>query len=102
MKILEWVREKMITLEYVPSADNLADFFTKPAKRAVFISNRDAIMTQVGIAQAHGKVESGLLSYEVGRFAPPGHAKPSVSAVHSSSLSMSAVMATLYHHIKHS
>jgi hypothetical protein len=80
MKVLEWVRAKLISLQYVPSLDNLADFFTKPARRAVFVANRDSILSRVRLPIAITD-SKGLMSYDVGGFEQPAGAKPAVSAV---------------------
>jgi len=45
--IRELVEEMRITVPYVPSAENLGDFFTKPLQGAQFFALRDAIMNHV-------------------------------------------------------
>ena len=42
--VRECVENNQIVVPYVNTADNLADFFTKPLEASVFISLRDKIM----------------------------------------------------------
>ena len=96
MKVLEWIRAGLISLEYVPSADNLADFFTKAARRAVFVSNRDSIMSTI-TTRSFSLDEKGLMSYDVGGFDEPAGAKPADSpAGRGQTESVSAVMGVLH------
>jgi len=97
MKVLEWIRAGLISLEYVPSADNLADFFTKAARRAVFVSNRDSIMSTI-TTRSVSLDEKGLMSYDVGGFDEPAGAKPADSPAGrgEQTESVSAVMGILH------
>ena len=45
--IRELVEDMRITVPYVPSAENLGDFFTKPLQGAQFVALRDTIMNHV-------------------------------------------------------
>ena len=46
--VRELVEELRINVPFVASADNLADFFTKPLRGKVFFPMRDAIMNMRG------------------------------------------------------
>ena len=96
-KVLEWVNAKLIKLEYVPSAENIADIFTKASRRAVFVANRDIFMSRVGLATELTTPEKGLVSYDAGGFTKPAGVKPAVSAVAvSQQTSVSAIMCRLH------
>ena len=101
MKVLEWVKAKLISLVYVPSSDNLADLFTKASRKQVFQSNRDSILSRVGLATNSPSPETGLVPYDAGGFPQPAGVKPTVSAISEQQTRMSAVMGRLYQQIAH-
>ena len=47
MKLVEWFDRKLITFTYIPSADNIADIFTKAARVASFRRNCSRLMHEV-------------------------------------------------------
>jgi len=68
-KLLEWIKAKIFALEYVASADNLADFFTKPGKRPSFLANRNALLVKVRRGQRDDEVQSNEIAhYQTGSF----------------------------------
>jgi site-specific DNA-cytosine methylase len=101
MKVLEWVKAGLISLVYVPSADNIADIFTKASKKQVFTSNRDSILSRVGPLATTVSNETGLVSYDAGEFSELAGVKPAVSSVSEQRTSVSAVMSRLYQQIAH-
>ena len=101
LKVLEWVKARVIALVYVPSADNLADIFTKASRKPVYLSNRDMILSRVGLATT-ASTEAGLVSYDAGEFAELAGAKPAVSSISENrQTSLSDVMTHLYQHMTH-
>ena len=68
-KLLEWIKAKIIRLEYVASADNVADIFTKLARPVTFLENRGRILSSVELeVDDKNKDNDDLLPYDAGKF----------------------------------
>ena len=75
--VREMVENMKIRVPYVNTADNLADFFTKPLPARVFVPMRDAIMNcPMSVAAYQGDAPDAPLDRRAGEPAPADATPP--------------------------